>query len=100
MEQGFGDLVTLFLRRFLGKAVHQRPPFQPCHRQQAVGAVFRQRHRHVHGRLVLQHQSVEPHLRGFPDIVQFLPQTFAQFLVDFVLVDRVVHPVIDGHGQF
>ena len=50
-------------------------------------------------RLILEHQGVEAHLRGFPDIIEFFAQAFGEFLVDFLVLDGVVHAVIDGEGE-
>ena len=98
-KKRLGDGVAFFLRWVLGQTVHQGTAVQPGHRQQPVGAEGRYWHRHMHTGLVVQHNPVEPHLRGFPAVVQFFPQAFAQFLVDLILVDRVVHPLIDRHRQ-
>ena len=43
--------------------------------------------------------SVEPHLRGFAFVVEFLAQAFGEFLVDLLVLDGVVHAVIDRHRQ-
>ena len=76
-EQRLGDAVALLLRRILGQALHQRPAIEPGHGQQAPRAVVLDRHRHMHRRIVRQHQPVQPHLRGFALVVEFLAQAFA-----------------------
>ena len=42
---------------------------------------------------------VKPHLRRFAFVVEFLAQAFAEFLVDLLVLDGVVHAVIDRHRQ-
>ena len=50
-------------------------------------------------RIVRQHQAVKPHLRRFALVVEFLAQAFAEFLVDLLVLDGIVHAVIDRHRQ-
>ena len=78
---------------------HQRPAVQPGHGQQALGAELVHRHRDMHAGIVAEHHAVEPHLRGLARVIQLLAQPLGQFLVDLVLLDGVVHAVIDRHRQ-
>ena len=98
-EQRAGDGVALLLRRVLLKPMHQRTAVEPGHRQQARGAVALDRHRDVHAGIVPQHDRVEPHLRRLALVVQLLAQALGQLLVDLLVLDRVVHPVIDRHRE-
>ena len=98
-EQRLGDAVAFLLRRILGQTLHQRPAVEPGHRQQAPRAVARDRHRHMHRRIVRQHQVVKAHLRRLALVIEFLAQAFGQFLVDLLVLDGVVHAVIDRHRQ-
>ena len=42
---------------------------------------------------------VKPHLRGLPQVVEFLAQTLRQLLVDLVVLNGVVHAMVDRHGD-
>ncbi len=53
----------------------------------------------MHHGHVCQHGAVQPHLCRLALVIQLLPQALAQFLVYLLMVDRVVHAVVDRHGQ-
>jgi hypothetical protein len=49
--------------------------------------------------MLREHQPVEPHLCRLSLIIELLPEAFGKFLINFVLVNRVVHSMINSHRK-
>ena len=98
-EQGFCDVVAHFHGRIFVEHALQGAAGEPGHGEEAPGG--RGHHRLGYGDAVhiAQHDAVEAHLGGLADVVELFTQAFGEFLVDFFVLYRLVHAVIDRQGK-
>ena len=53
----------------------------------------------MHGRCVGEHGAVKPHMRGLPQVIEFLAQPFGKFGINVVMLNGAIHPMINRHGE-
>ena len=77
-----------------------RRAIEPCHRQKALGGERCDGFGHGNVVAILQHDRIEPHVRGLPHIIQFFGETLGDFLAELRRVDGAVETALEHQRRF